>query len=158
MEAIAIVDDNKNAAGEEAKSDVHDEHTAVNGGDESETTVATTDLELYQRKDNQIHVSSNKKPLLFYLNLAKKYMNLYDGVELCALGMAITTVIIISENLKRSGLAIEKNVTISTVNSKKDKKGRVFRKAKIGILLVKAGAMDQNTDATTSNTDADNNA
>ncbi|KAF8644173.1 hypothetical protein HU200_066551 [Digitaria exilis] len=38
-------------------------------------------------KKNRIQVSTNKKPLYFYVNLAKRYMQNYDEVELSALGM-----------------------------------------------------------------------
>ncbi|XP_054806074.1 uncharacterized protein At2g34160-like [Prosopis cineraria] len=158
MDAIVVVSESKNAAAEQFKNGVHEKYDAVNAGSESETAAFTAEPQSYHRKDHQIHVSSNKKPLLFYVNLAKKFLNQYKVVELSALGTAITTLIIISENLKRNGLAIQKNVTISTVASKGDKTGRLFYKAKIEILLVKAGQVDQSTDATTSEKDADNKA
>uniref|UniRef100_M8BSE9 DNA/RNA-binding protein Alba-like domain-containing protein n=1 Tax=Aegilops tauschii TaxID=37682 RepID=M8BSE9_AEGTA len=60
-------------------------------------------------KKNRIQVSTNKKPLYFYVNLAKRYMQNYDEVELSALGMAIGTVVTVSEILKNNGLATEKN-------------------------------------------------
>ncbi|TQE09992.1 hypothetical protein C1H46_004414 [Malus baccata] len=41
-------------------------------------------------KKNRIQVSNTKKPLLFYVNLAKRYMQQYNEVELSALGMAIS--------------------------------------------------------------------
>uniref|UniRef100_A0ACD5YVY0 Uncharacterized protein n=1 Tax=Avena sativa TaxID=4498 RepID=A0ACD5YVY0_AVESA len=79
-------------------------------------------------KKNRIQVSTNKKPLYFYVNLAKKYMQNYGEVELSALGMAIGTAVTVSEILKNNGLAIEKN----------EAKGRLVRKAKIEILLCKS--------------------
>ncbi|KAJ8470892.1 hypothetical protein OPV22_025235 [Ensete ventricosum] len=60
-------------------------------------------------KKNRIQVSNTKKPLFFYVNLAKRYMQQYNEVELSALGMAIATVVTIAEILKNNGLAIEKN-------------------------------------------------
>ncbi|KAM7485234.1 hypothetical protein LguiA_001243 [Lonicera macranthoides] len=36
---------------------------------------------------NRIQVSNTKKPLFFYLNLAKRYIKQHDDVELSALGM-----------------------------------------------------------------------
>ncbi|WZZ63195.1 hypothetical protein YC2023_063302 [Brassica napus] len=60
-------------------------------------------------KKNRIQVSNTKKPLFFYVNLAKRYMQQHNEVELSALGMAITTVVTISEILKNNGLATEKN-------------------------------------------------
>ncbi|KAF8406952.1 hypothetical protein HHK36_006073 [Tetracentron sinense] len=38
-------------------------------------------------KKNRIQVSNTKKPLFFYVNLAKRYMQQYNEVELSALGM-----------------------------------------------------------------------
>ncbi|XP_039819792.1 uncharacterized protein LOC120682084 isoform X1 [Panicum virgatum] len=38
-------------------------------------------------KKNRIQVSNTKKPLFFYVNLAKRYMQLHNEVELSALGM-----------------------------------------------------------------------
>ncbi|CAL5375711.1 unnamed protein product [Camellia sinensis] len=38
---------------------------------------------------NRIQVSNTKKPLFFYVNLAKRYMQQYNEVELSALGMGI---------------------------------------------------------------------
>ncbi|KAM7488307.1 hypothetical protein LguiB_025791 [Lonicera macranthoides] len=102
---------------------------------------------------NRIQVSNTKKPLFFYLNLAKfiaymiwivgihgifvsscgfdkRYIKQHDDVELSALGMAIPTVVIIAEILKRNGLATEKKVLTSTVGSKDEAKGRLVQKAK----------------------------
>ncbi|CAN6706972.1 unnamed protein product [Malus baccata var. baccata] len=41
-------------------------------------------------KKNRIQVSNTKKPLFFYVNLAKRYMQQYNEVELSALGMGMT--------------------------------------------------------------------
>jgi len=38
-------------------------------------------------KKNRIQVSNTKKPLFFYVNLAKRYLQQHDEVELSALGM-----------------------------------------------------------------------
>uniref|UniRef100_A0A5B7BXD9 DNA/RNA-binding protein Alba-like domain-containing protein n=1 Tax=Davidia involucrata TaxID=16924 RepID=A0A5B7BXD9_DAVIN len=89
------------------------------------------------QKKNRIQVSNTKKPLFFYLNLAKRYIKQYNDVELSALGMAIPTVVTIAEILKSNGLAIEKRVATSTVGSKDDAKGRLVQKAKIEIVLEK---------------------
>ncbi|KAK4266096.1 hypothetical protein QN277_027066 [Acacia crassicarpa] len=162
MEAVVDVSESKNAAaGEQLENNVvvHEKHDAVHGGCDTETAVLTAESEPQSnhRKHNRIHVSCNKKPFLFYVNLAKKFLNQYEAVELSALGTAITTLIIISENLKRNGWAIEKSVTVSTIVSKGDQTGRLFHKAKIEILLVKPGQMDQTT-GDSSNEDADNSA
>ncbi|KAL3839843.1 hypothetical protein ACJIZ3_024434 [Penstemon smallii] len=39
------------------------------------------------QKKNRIQVSNTKKPLFFYVNLAKRYMQQHEEVELSALGM-----------------------------------------------------------------------
>uniref|UniRef100_A0A804R9N1 DNA/RNA-binding protein Alba-like domain-containing protein n=1 Tax=Zea mays TaxID=4577 RepID=A0A804R9N1_MAIZE len=89
-------------------------------------------------KKNRIQVSTNKKPLYFYVNLAKRYMQNYDEVELSALGMAIGTVVTVAEILKNNGLATEKKILTSTIGTKDEAKGRLVRKAKIEILLCKS--------------------
>nr|CAN60466.1 hypothetical protein VITISV_012496 [Vitis vinifera] len=87
-------------------------------------------------KKNRIQVSNTKKPLFFYVNLAKfswkpniglkirvrisgldvlgsgvqRYMQQHNEVELSALGMAIATVVTIAEILKNNGLAVEKRL------------------------------------------------
>ncbi|KAJ0090469.1 hypothetical protein Patl1_12440 [Pistacia atlantica] len=40
-------------------------------------------------KKNRIQVSNTKKPLFFYVNLAKRYMQQHSEVELSALGMVL---------------------------------------------------------------------
>ncbi|XP_027361955.1 uncharacterized protein At2g34160-like [Abrus precatorius] len=107
------------------------------------------------KKIIRIQVSKTKKPLFFYLKLAKKYIKQGNDVELCALGMAIPTVVIISEILKSNGWAIDKNIMTSTVNAKEDKEGRGIPKAKIGILLGKAADVDESTVAASWGKDAD---
>nr|XP_008350636.2 uncharacterized protein At2g34160-like [Malus domestica] len=89
-------------------------------------------------KKNRIQVSNTKKPLFFYVNLAKRYIEQHNEVELSALGMAITTVVTIAEILKNNGLAIEKKVSTSTVGMKDEIKGRLMQKAKIEIVLGKS--------------------
>nr|VDD53344.1 unnamed protein product [Brassica oleracea] len=81
-------------------------------------------------KKNRIQVSNTKKPLFFYVNLAKRYIQQHNEVELSALGMAITTVVTISEILKNNGLATEKKVLTSTVGLRDETKGKMVQKAK----------------------------
>uniref|UniRef100_A0A803PZL0 DNA/RNA-binding protein Alba-like domain-containing protein n=1 Tax=Cannabis sativa TaxID=3483 RepID=A0A803PZL0_CANSA len=83
------------------------------------------------QKKNRIQVSNTKKPLFFYVNLAKRYIQQHNEVELSALGMAITTVVTIAEILKNNGLATEKKVSTSTVGMKDESKGRLVQKAKV---------------------------
>ncbi|PON90129.1 Alba DNA/RNA-binding protein [Trema orientale] len=94
------------------------------------------------QKRNRIQVSNTKKPLFFYVNLAKRYMQQYNEVELSALGMAIATVVTIAEILKNNGLALEKKIMTSTVDIKDDSRGRPVQKAKIEILLGKTANFD----------------
>ncbi|CAJ2628513.1 unnamed protein product [Trifolium pratense] len=89
-------------------------------------------------KKNRIQVSNTKKPLFFYVNLAKQH----NEVELSALGMAIATVVTIAEILKNNGLATEKKVLTSTVGMKDENKGRLVQKAKIEIVLGKSEKFD----------------
>ncbi|KAK1287600.1 Uncharacterized protein QJS10_CPB19g01149 [Acorus calamus] len=97
------------------------------------------------KKTNRIQVSNTKKPLFFYVNLAKKYMQQHDEIELSALGMAISTVVTVSEILKKSGLATEKKILTSTVDMKDEKKGRLISKSKIEILLGKTQSSKEQT-------------
>ncbi|KAK9923172.1 hypothetical protein M0R45_031604 [Rubus argutus] len=105
-------------------------------------------------KKNRIQVSNTKKPLFFYVNLAKVNPSIstlfsilwiyisYNEVELSALGMAIATVVTIAEILKNNGLAVEKKIMTSTVDIKDDSRGRPVQKAKIEILLGKTANFD----------------
>ncbi|KAK6941637.1 DNA/RNA-binding protein Alba-like [Dillenia turbinata] len=94
-------------------------------------------------KKNRIQVSNTKKPLFFYVNLAKRYMQQHNEVELSALGMAIATVVTVAEILKNNGLAVEKKITTSTVDMKDELRGRPIQKAKIEILLGKTENFDE---------------
>ncbi|CAN6347734.1 unnamed protein product [Urochloa humidicola] len=108
-------------------------------GEEAEAEAETEEGEAGASvKKNRIQVSTNKKPLYFYVNLAKRYMQNYDEVELSALGMAIGTVVTVAEILKNNGLATEKKILTSTIGTKDESKGRLVRKAKIEILLCKS--------------------
>ncbi|XP_029128794.1 uncharacterized protein At2g34160 [Cajanus cajan] len=104
-------------------------------------------------KKNRIQVSNTKKPLFFYVNLAKRYIQQHNEVELSALGMAIATVVTIAEILKNNGLATEKKVLTSTVGMKDENKGRLVQKAKIEIVLGKSEKFD-NLMAPANTTDA----
>ncbi|KAH8964738.1 hypothetical protein BDL97_04G081900 [Sphagnum fallax] len=73
-------------------------------------------------KKNRIQVSNTKKPLFFYVNLAKRYMQQHEEVELSALGMGILT---------------------STVDMRDEARGRPIQKAKVEIILVKSGQFDE---------------
>ncbi|CAO2841288.1 unnamed protein product [Amaranthus hypochondriacus] len=106
---------------------------------EGVTNLSVVDIE----KKNRIQVSNTKKHLFFYVNLAKRYMQQHNEVELSALGMAIATGVNIAEILKNSGHAVEKKIMTSTVDIKDDSRGRPVQKAKIEILLEKSENFDK---------------
>ncbi|KAG6597388.1 hypothetical protein SDJN03_10568, partial [Cucurbita argyrosperma subsp. sororia] len=69
-------------------------------------------------------------------------------VELSALGMATPTVVMISEILKKNGLTLEKNLTISSVSLKNGENERLVMKPKIEISLVNTEKIKNITTAT----------
>ncbi|XP_042049344.1 uncharacterized protein At2g34160-like [Salvia splendens] len=95
------------------------------------------------QKKNRIQVSNTKKPLFFYVNLAKRYMQQHSEVELSGLGMAISTVVSVAEILKNNGFAVEKKIMTSTVEIKDDFRGRPVQKAKIEVVLGKTANFDE---------------
>ncbi|GLJ49131.1 hypothetical protein SUGI_1036470 [Cryptomeria japonica] len=108
-----------------------------------EVTEAVAKLDLNDnekevQKKNRIQVSNTKKPLFFYVNLAKRYMQLNEEVELSALGMAIATVVTVAEILKNNGLAVEKKILTSTIDIRDEARGRPIQKAKVEIILRKS--------------------
>ncbi|KAK8695277.1 hypothetical protein V6N13_000443 [Hibiscus sabdariffa] len=92
---------------------------------------------------NSIRVSNTKKPFLLYFNLAKRYMQQYNEVELSALGRAVATVYTIAEILKINGLAVEKKIMTSTVDVIEEYGGWPVQKAKIEIVLGKSEKFDE---------------
>ncbi|GAX80818.1 hypothetical protein CEUSTIGMA_g8253.t1 [Chlamydomonas eustigma] len=95
--------------------------------------------EALERHPGRIRVSSSKKPISFYVNLSKKLLSEHGEIQLSALGQAISTLVSISEILKKDQLAIEKKITTSLDSSTED--GR--QKPKLEILLVKASTFEQ---------------
>ncbi|GER31732.1 alba DNA/RNA-binding protein [Striga asiatica] len=109
-----------------------------------EITVGVNKMNIAEpHKKNRIQVSNTKKPLFFYVNLTKKYMQDNNEVELSALGMAISTVVSIAEILKNNGFAVEKKITTSTVEIRDESRGRSVQKAKIEIVLGKTANFDE---------------
>ncbi|CAK9205348.1 unnamed protein product [Sphagnum troendelagicum] len=94
-------------------------------------------------KKNRIQVSNTKKPLFFYVNLAKRYMEQHEEVELSALGMAIATVVTVAEILKNNGFAIEKKILTSTVDMRDEVRGCLIQKAKVEITLGKSEQFEE---------------
>ncbi|WZZ49546.1 hypothetical protein YC2023_049653 [Brassica napus] len=121
--------------------------------------VNNMNLAVDSQKKNRIQVSNTKKPLFFYVNLAKRYMQEHNDVELSALGMAfvliefllehvakcaaIATVVTIAEILKNNGFAVEKKIMTSTVDIKDGSRGRPVQKPKIEITLGKSEKFDE---------------
>ncbi|KAG7996845.1 hypothetical protein I3843_01G182300 [Carya illinoinensis] len=153
MEATVVVEEANNAS--EGVRNNMKPAVVVDAGVEGNAAAAAT--ESYKKKKNHIQVSNTKKPLLFYLNLAKRLIKQNNDIELSALGMAIPTVVIIAEILKRNGLAIEKiikilfnsgngtGITTSSFGAMDGVKGRMIHKPQIEIVLEKA---DKTTVAT----------
>eukprot|EP00271_Cylindrocystis_brebissonii_P007346 TRINITY_DN20737_c0_g1_i1.p2 TRINITY_DN20737_c0_g1~~TRINITY_DN20737_c0_g1_i1.p2 ORF type:complete len:134 (-),score=30.32 TRINITY_DN20737_c0_g1_i1:756-1157(-) len=94
-------------------------------------------------RKNRIQVSNTKKPLFFYVNLAKRFLQQNDEVELSALGMAIATLVTVAEILKNNGLAVERRVGTSTVGLRHDVRDRTSQKAKMEIILIKSDRFDE---------------
>ncbi|XP_044482130.1 uncharacterized protein At2g34160 [Mangifera indica] len=115
---------------------------AVQSAPAPPTSSKTPTQTMENQKKNRIQVSNTKKPLFFYVNLAKRYIQQHNEVELSALGMAITTVVTIAEILKNNGVATEKKVLTSTVGMKDENKGRLIQKPKIEIVLGKSENFD----------------
>ncbi|KAK1693082.1 hypothetical protein QYE76_009779 [Lolium multiflorum] len=111
------------------------------GGDAAQRTRAGTNG--VGASSNRIQVSNTKKPLFFYVNLAKRYMQQHGEVELSALGMAIATVVTVTEILKNNGFAVETKIRTSTVEIKDEMRGRPIQKAKIEIVLAKSENFDE---------------
>ncbi|KAJ1697120.1 hypothetical protein LUZ63_005632 [Rhynchospora breviuscula] len=111
---------------------------------EKNVVTVATQQQPSDKKSNIIQVSSNKRPLYFYVNLAKRHIQNYNEVELSALGMAIGTVVTVAEILKNTGFATEKKIQMSTVDMKDQAKGgKLVRKAKIEITLGKSEGFDK---------------
>ncbi|KAK9083461.1 hypothetical protein Scep_029932 [Stephania cephalantha] len=117
----------------------HQHHHQINGGDSAVVVKGSSSSSSV--KKNRIQVSNTKKPLYFYVNLAKRYIRQHNEIELSALGMgayiSIATVVTVSEILKSTGLVTEKKIMTSTVDMKDEAKGKTVQKAKIEIFLKK---------------------
>ena len=67
---------------------------------DGEANNATAGQGVGPEKSNQINVSVKKNPN-FYVFLGKKYLETHETIELHALGNAVSTSVIASENLVR---------------------------------------------------------
>lgn len=94
-------------------------------------------------KPNRIQISSSKKPLFFYVNLAKRMLQNHDVVELSALGLAVAAAVAVSEILKNNNLSQETLIQTSTTTTFDDSKGHDVFKAKIEIHIKKSERFDE---------------
>nr|GMD78853.1 Uncharacterized conserved protein UCP030333 [Ipomoea batatas] len=81
--------------------------------------------------------------ILGFVSFLQRYMQQHNEVELSGLGMAIATVVSVTEILKNNGLAVEKKIMTSTVDVRDDSRGRPITKAKIEIVLGKSEKFDE---------------
>jgi Alba len=77
--------------------------TAAANGVVATDGTTTTDSSRQDRPRNRIQVSREKRPLNFFVGLAKKFLVNENEVELSGLGLAVTTVVTVAEILKSSG-------------------------------------------------------
>lgn len=83
--------------------------TPTSAAPEAGATAAAVATPVVSRPRNRIQVSREKRPLYFFISLAKKFLATEDEVELSGLGLAVTTVVTVAEILKNSG-----HITISS--------------------------------------------
>ncbi|GMH45217.1 hypothetical protein BSKO_13174 [Bryopsis sp. KO-2023] len=91
----------------------------------------------------RIQVSLGKKPLFFYVNLAKRMLQEHGVVKLTALGFAMSNMVSVAEILKKDGLVVEKAL-LTSVDMLTDHKGRrrPDSKPKMEITLEKSDRFD----------------
>mmetsp|Transcript_11460 Transcript_11460/g.35027 ORF Transcript_11460/g.35027 Transcript_11460/m.35027 type:complete len:118 (+) Transcript_11460:297-650(+) len=90
-----------------------------------------------ERKQNRIQVSRERRPLGFFINLAKKFLQTEDEVELSGLGLAVASAVTIAEVLKQSGLIEITSIETSLVEAYDERKSKSPPKAKIQIRIKK---------------------
>lgn len=84
------------------------------------------------RPRNRIQVSREKRPLNFFIGLAKKFLVNEEEVELSGLGLAVTTVVTVAEILKSSGYVDIVRIETSLVDMREEGRS-TLPKAKIQI-------------------------
>merc|ERR1712037_289200 len=98
---------------------------------DGEATNVTPGQGVGPENSNQINVSVKKNPN-FYVFLGKKYLETHETIELHALGNAVSTSVIASENLVRDNYATfqeirTKTITVQASNNRGDsKKAKLF--------------------------------
>ncbi|CAL8472066.1 g11608 [Coccomyxa elongata] len=86
----------------------------------------------------RIQVSTNKKPLFFYVNLAKRFLQEHGEVQLSALGLAISSMVTVAEILKSGQWAVESRITTGLDTTEEEGRDRPMQKAKMEIILIKS--------------------
>jgi DNA-binding protein len=92
-------------------------------------------------KTNQINVSTKRNPN-FYVYICKKYFQFFETIELHALGNAVSTSVIASENLVRNKYADFHEVKTKTITVQ-GQKGE-SKKAKLFITLKRGADYQEN--------------
>merc|ERR1719218_160262 len=92
---------------------------------------------------NQINVSVKKNPN-FYVFLGKKYFETHETIELHALGNAVSTSVIASENLVRNEYATFKEIRTRTITVQGPRGDRDSKKAKLFITLQRHPNFNEN--------------
>ncbi|BDA47496.1 Uncharacterized protein At2g34160 [Coccomyxa sp. Obi] len=91
----------------------------------------------------RIQVSTNKKPLFFYVNLAKRFLQEHGEVQLSALGLAISSMVTVAEILKSGQWAVESKITTGLDTTEEEGRDRPMQKAKMEIILTKSPQFDE---------------
>ncbi|CAK0783196.1 hypothetical protein CVIRNUC_006395 [Coccomyxa viridis] len=97
----------------------------------------------------RIQVSTNKKPLFFYVNLAKRFLQEHGEVQLSALGLAISSMVTVAEILKSGQWAVERKITTGLDTTDDAGRERPVQKAKMEIILIKTPQFDALMEAST---------
>ncbi|GFR52964.1 hypothetical protein Agub_g15641 [Astrephomene gubernaculifera] len=95
------------------------------------------------RQPNRVQVSTNKKPLQFYLNLSRRIMAEHGEVELSALGLAVSNMVTVVEILKKEGWAVEKSLRTSLETLEGEGDQRSMSKPKMEVVLSKSADFDR---------------
>ncbi|EFJ51674.1 hypothetical protein VOLCADRAFT_73065 [Volvox carteri f. nagariensis] len=100
-----------------------------------------TDAAPPARQPNRVQVSTNKKPLQFYLNLSRRIMAEHGEVELSALGLAVSNMVTVAEILKKEGWAVEKSLRTGLETLEGEQ--RSVSKPKMEVVLTKSPDFDR---------------
>ena len=95
------------------------------------------------RHPARIQVSNTKKPVFFYVNLAKRFLQEHGEVQLSALGLAISSMVTVAEILKNNRLANEHKIYTGLDAFNDDGRERAVQKPKMEIVLHKSESFDQ---------------